>query len=80
MQRKKKGFEREEKDGILFPLSIAKEKKRFERVEENGFIFIHIVAEKGKKRSWKEKRTWRMKKWVVGNEVMSLLMDVWIFI
>ena len=66
--------------GFYFHSPLRKKKIRFERVEENGFIFIHIVAEKGKKRSWKEKRTWRMNKWVVGNEVMSLLMDVWIFI
>ena len=57
---KKNGFEREEEDG------------------EDGFIPIHLVAkkEREKKGLKKKKRTERMKKWILGNEVMGLPMGV----
>ena len=47
----------------------------------DSFIPIHLVAKKEKKMGLKEKkRTEKMKKWILGNEVMGLPMGVRVFI
>ena len=47
----------------------------------DGFIPIHLATKKEKKMGLKEKkRTKKMKKWILGNEVMGLPMGVRVFI
>ena len=70
---------------VLFPFTHLQRKKKngFERKEgdgKDGFILIHPIAEKKKTGSKKKKMMERIKKWVSGNEVMGLLMGVWLFI
>ena len=75
---------RRERGGWFYPHSLSWKKNAFEREEEDGkdgFIHIHPVAKKERKKGLKDKkRTERMKKWNLGNEVMDLPMGVKVFI